>query len=44
LDPMGKMLQNASLKPLGPFWISYRNKKRTVCRGSSNEHSCTVWL
>jgi hypothetical protein len=24
--------------------ISYRNKKRTVCRGPSNEHACTVWL
>jgi hypothetical protein len=35
LDPMGKMFQNASsLKPLG----------RKVCRGPSNEHSCTVWL
>jgi hypothetical protein len=22
----------------------YRNKKRTVCRGPSNKHSCTVWL
>jgi hypothetical protein len=32
-DPMGKMFQNAS-------W----NKKHTVCRGPSNEHSCTVWL
>jgi hypothetical protein len=40
LDPMGKMFQNASsLKP-----ILYRNKKRKVCRGPSNEHSCTVWL
>jgi hypothetical protein len=27
-----------------PFLISYRNKKRKVCRGPSNEHSCTVWL
>jgi hypothetical protein len=48
LDPMGKMFQNASsLKPLGqlkPFWISYQNKKRKVCRGPFNEHSCTVWL
>jgi hypothetical protein len=42
LDPMGKMFQNASsLKPLGQ---SYRNKKRKVCRGPSNEHSCTAWL
>ena len=22
----------------------HRNKKRTVCRGPSNEHSCTAWL
>jgi hypothetical protein len=42
LDPMRKMFQNASsLKPLG---LSYQNKKRKVCRGPSNEHSCTVWL
>jgi hypothetical protein len=51
LDPMGKMFQNASsLKPLGqlkpncPGMIIGRNKKRKVCRGPSNEHSCTVWL
>jgi hypothetical protein len=25
-------------------FCSYRNKKRKVCRGPSNEHSCTVWL
>jgi hypothetical protein len=44
LDPMGKMFQNASsLKPNCPGMI-IGNKKRTVCRGPSNEHSCTVWL
>jgi hypothetical protein len=25
-----------------PIW--YRNKKRKVCRGPSNKHSCTIWL
>jgi hypothetical protein len=40
LDPMGKMFQNASLKPLGQL----KPKKRKFCRGPSNEHSFTVWL
>jgi hypothetical protein len=51
LDPMRKMFQNtSSLKPLGqlkpncPEKIIGRYKKRKVCRGPSNEHSCTVWL
>jgi hydrogenase maturation protease len=30
------------LKYLDGYGIEY--KKRTVCRGPSNEHSCTVWL
>jgi hypothetical protein len=30
------------LKP--PFWISYQNKNPKICRGPSNEHSCTVWF
>jgi hypothetical protein len=49
--PMGKMFQNASsLKPLGqltpncPGMIIGRSSTNFVCRGPSNEHSCTVWL
>ena len=26
------------------FEFHIRTKKRKVCRGPSNEHSCTVWL
>jgi hypothetical protein len=47
LDPMGKMFQNASsLKPLGQLKLLnfIPEQKRNVCRGPSNEHSCTVWL
>jgi hypothetical protein len=45
LDPMGKMFQSASsLKRLGQLKPNCPNKKRTVCRGPSNEHSGTVWL
>jgi hypothetical protein len=51
-DPMGKMFQNASsLKPLGqlkPYCpgmiIGRSSTKYLICRGPSNEHSCTVWL
>jgi hypothetical protein len=44
LDNMAKMFQNAStLKPLGQLKPNC-HKKHKVCRGSSNEHSCTVWL
>jgi hypothetical protein len=44
LNPMGKMFQNASsLKPLGQLKPNCP-KKRKICRGPSNEHSCTVWL
>jgi hypothetical protein len=39
-----KFKMAATVLPKPPFWISYRNKKRKVCRGPSNEHSCTVWL
>ena len=27
-----------------PSWISDRHKKQKLCRGPSNDHSCTVWL
>jgi hypothetical protein len=51
LDPMGKcsnaffsettnMIKAKLYKNV--HWI--RNKKRKICRGPSNEHSCTVWL
>jgi hypothetical protein len=31
------VIHRLTLDPMG-------NKKREVCRGPSNEHSCTVWL
>jgi hypothetical protein len=32
-------IHRLTLNPMGKM-----NKKRKVCRGPSNEHSCTVWL
>jgi hypothetical protein len=48
LKPLGQLKPNCPGMIIGRFStkirISYRNKKPKVCRGPSNEHSCTVWL
>jgi hypothetical protein len=46
LAPMGKYLNAffSETTNIIKAKLYYRNKKPKVCRGSSNEHSCTVWL
>jgi hypothetical protein len=49
LKPLGQLKPNFTGIIIGRsspicFRVSYRNKKPKVCRGPSNEHSCTVWL
>jgi hypothetical protein len=46
LDPMGKCSNAFFSETTNMIKVKlyYRNKKRKVCRGPSNDHSCTVWL